>query len=179
MTCIILATITHSNLQVLVHQQAFRSPTLGKTVTRLCHSAGITGFKTNHSLRATSTTRLYESGIGEQLVMERTGHRSLEGVCSYKRTTDSQREVVSDILNRQTQSSVETVPPSSQVTTIQQLTPLVQSALSSQLLQGLSLPSATLSHCTVNFHIGGSTSAPTITPEPAAKNEKLSMRCFG
>ena len=51
----------------------------------------------NHSLRATAATRLYQSGIDEQLVMERTGHRSLEGVRSYKRTSDTQREVSSDI----------------------------------------------------------------------------------
>ena len=54
---------------------------------------------TNHSLRATAATRLYEAGIDEQLVMERTGHRSLEGVRSYKRTSSEQKEVVSDILS--------------------------------------------------------------------------------
>ena len=59
--------------------------TLTKTMSRLCETAGITGFKTNHSLRATTATRLYASGIDEQLVMERTGHRSLPGVQSYKR----------------------------------------------------------------------------------------------
>ena len=31
--------------------------------------------------------------------MERTGHRSIEGVRSYKRTSDSQQEALSDILN--------------------------------------------------------------------------------
>ena len=31
--------------------------------------------------------------------MERTGHRSLEGVRSYKRTSNEQRETLSDILN--------------------------------------------------------------------------------
>ena len=31
--------------------------------------------------------------------MERTGHRSLEGVRSYKRTSESQKEALSDILN--------------------------------------------------------------------------------
>jgi len=30
------------------------------------------------SLRATAATRLYKAGVDEQLVMERTGHRSLE-----------------------------------------------------------------------------------------------------
>ena len=41
---------------------------------------------------ATITSRLYQSGINEQLVMERTDHRSVEGVRSYKRTSDEQRE---------------------------------------------------------------------------------------
>ena len=73
--------------------------TLSKTVARLCREAGISGYKTNHSLRATTATRLYQSGVDEQLVMERTGHRSLEGVRNYKRTSDMQREALSDILN--------------------------------------------------------------------------------
>ena len=72
---------------------------LGKTVARLCKSAGITGFKTNHSLRATAATRLYQSGIDEQLIMERTGHQSSEGVRSYKRTSQQQSEDISDILH--------------------------------------------------------------------------------
>ncbi len=72
--------------------------TLTKTIARLCASAGIEGFKTNHSLRATTATRLYQSGVDEQLVMERTGHRSLEGVRNYKRTSSQQKEALSDIL---------------------------------------------------------------------------------
>jgi len=73
--------------------------TLSKTVARLCKKAGISGYKTNHSLRATTATRLYQCGVDEQLVMECTGHRSLEGVHNYKRTSDMQRETLSDILN--------------------------------------------------------------------------------
>ena len=67
-------------------------------MTRLCKAAGIEGFKTNHSLRATTATRLYNSGVDEQLVMERTGHRSIEG--DYKRTSEEQRQTLSDILNQ-------------------------------------------------------------------------------
>ena len=74
--------------------------TLSKTVSRLCQLGGIQGFKTNHLLRATATTRLYQSGVDEQLVMERTGHQSLEGVRSYKRTSNTQREALSNILNQ-------------------------------------------------------------------------------
>ena len=76
--------------------------TLSNTVSQLCKQVGIKGYKTNHSLRATTATQLYESGVDEQLVMERTGHRSLDGVRSYKRTNDTQREALSDILNRKT-----------------------------------------------------------------------------
>ena len=58
--------------------------TLEKTVARLCSAAGIQGFRTNHSLRATAATRLYQAGDDEQLIMETTGYQSLEGVHSYK-----------------------------------------------------------------------------------------------
>ena len=65
----------------------------------MCKAAGISGYKTNHSLRATTATRLYQAGVDEQLIMERTGHRSLDGVRSYKRTSDEQRVALSDIVN--------------------------------------------------------------------------------
>ena len=67
---------------------------LGRTISRICKEAGIGGYKTNHSLRATAATRLYQSGV-----QERTGHHSLEGVRSYKRTSDTQCQALSDILN--------------------------------------------------------------------------------
>ena len=53
--------------------------------------------QTDHSLRATAVTR-HQSGVDEQLIMERTRHRSLESVCSYKRTSDTQFQALSDIL---------------------------------------------------------------------------------
>ena len=34
------------------------------------------------------------------MVMERTGHRSIEGVHSYKRTSEGHREALSDVLNK-------------------------------------------------------------------------------
>ena len=80
-----------------------RSPIGHNTLTNfmgnMCKEAGILGFKTSHSLRATAATRLYASGIDEQLVMERTGHHSIEGIRSYKRTSSEQQQDVSDILS--------------------------------------------------------------------------------
>ena len=76
----------------------------------MCREAGILGYKTNHSLRATAATRLYASGIDEQLVMERTGHRSIEGIRNYKRTSSEQQQNVSDILSNCKRQCSDIVP---------------------------------------------------------------------
>lgn len=57
--------------------------TLAKTIPRLCKMAGISGYHTNHSLRSAAATRLYAEGVDEQLIAEKTGHRSV-AVRSYK-----------------------------------------------------------------------------------------------
>ena len=74
--------------------------TLTKMMTNLCSKAGISGFKTNHSLRATAASRLYHNGIDEQLIMERTGHKSIDGVRSYKRTNEEQLVEISKVLHQ-------------------------------------------------------------------------------
>ena len=68
---------------------------LDGNLARMCKAVGIGGFKTNHSLHATAATQLYQA---EQLIMETTGHQSLDGVCNCKRTSVEQQQVVSDIL---------------------------------------------------------------------------------
>ena len=62
-------------------------------------SASIPGYFTNHSLRATATTRLYDAQVDEATIMERTGHRSVKGVRAYKRSIDKLRELSSSVLN--------------------------------------------------------------------------------
>ena len=142
---------------------------LSKTVARLCKDAGVEGFKMNHSLWATATSQLYRAGVDEQLVMERTGHWSVEGVRSYKRTSDTQRETLSDILNSRKVARVADNTLSTQQHTIHQQPEqrhssaapptFVQTMAATQhshQLHGLSFPSATFNNCTFNFHIGSS-----------------------
>ncbi|XP_062573148.1 zinc finger MYM-type protein 2-like [Saccostrea cucullata] len=64
--------------------------TLFNRPSQNCKIAGFTGHYTNHSLRATAATRLYDAGIDEQLITEKTGHRSTS-VRSYKRTNEQQQ----------------------------------------------------------------------------------------
>ena len=80
----------------------FGHNTLSRTVRQLCDSAGIDGYKTNHSLRVSNATRLFQSGVDEQLIMSRTGHRSVEGVRAYKRISGDQKLQLSDFLNKAT-----------------------------------------------------------------------------
>ena len=88
--------------------QALGIHQLQTTVARLCKEAGLGGYRTNHSLRATSASRLYDSNVDEQLICETTGHRS-NSVRSYKRTSAQQLKAKSDILYGKTQAEIPTV----------------------------------------------------------------------
>ena len=57
------------------------------------------GIKPTIPYKLTATARLYQAGVDEQLIMEKTGHRSLEGVRSYKRVNIEQQENLRDILS--------------------------------------------------------------------------------
>ena len=48
--------------------------------------------KSNHSLRATSISRMYQKD--EKLIMERSGHLSKDGMMCYQRSTEAQQKAV-------------------------------------------------------------------------------------
>ncbi len=68
--------------------------------SRMLTSANIPGYFTNHSLRRTATTRLFNAHVDEQLFMSRTGHSSSNGVGAYKRASEQFLMETSDVLNR-------------------------------------------------------------------------------
>ena len=53
----------------------------------------------NHSLRATSASRLFASNLPEKKIQEKTGHRSLIGLRAYERTTTQQEHTITKILS--------------------------------------------------------------------------------
>ena len=53
--------------------------TLASMVKNICSHIGVTG-KTNHSLRATGATRLFEANVPEKLIQERTAHKSTDAL---------------------------------------------------------------------------------------------------
>ena len=75
--------------------------TLAKMVPNMFVEAGIEKNATNHSLRSTGTSQLFCAGVPEKIIMQRTGHKSLDGVCAYERTSGEQQMAVSKILTEQ------------------------------------------------------------------------------
>ena len=53
---------------------------LNVIVKKICEKAGFKGYFTNHSGKVTCATELYKQNIDEQLIMQQTGHRSLDGI---------------------------------------------------------------------------------------------------
>ena len=74
--------------------------TLTKVVGKLLKSANLDGYFTNHSLRRTSATRLFQVGVDTKIVKEITGHTS-DAINRYQITSNEQKREVSDILNGQ------------------------------------------------------------------------------
>ena len=64
-------------------------------VKEMCRKAGIVGRFTNHSLRATCATRMYENNVPKQIIKETTGHVS-DCVRVYKRTSEDLKRNASE-----------------------------------------------------------------------------------
>ena len=74
--------------------QPFGVNKLKSVVKEICKEAGLEGNFTNHSLRATCASKMYDRNIPEQMIKEVTGHKS-ECVRLYKRTSDELRKEAS------------------------------------------------------------------------------------
>ena len=63
----------------------------------MCKEAGVQEKKTNHSLRATGATALFNAGVPEKLIRDVTGHHS-KALELYERPSISQQQSVSRVL---------------------------------------------------------------------------------
>ena len=79
---------------------------LGSMVSEMCAEAGIAR-KTNHSLRATGATTLFRSNVPEKIIQKTTGHRSLEALRMYERTSTEQHQAVSKLMMSTKKTSYE------------------------------------------------------------------------
>ena len=78
--------------------QPYDNHKVSSTIKDIYSKAGLVGKFTNHSLHATSASRMYENDIPEHVIKEITGHRS-EAVRTYKHTPNIIRECASMTIN--------------------------------------------------------------------------------
>ena len=71
---------------------------ISQLMKTICSVSGVQNKYTNHSLRATGATRLFQSGTPENVIMERSGHRSTDGVRQYERVSQDQHIAAQAIL---------------------------------------------------------------------------------
>ena len=76
--------------------------TLNSILPNLCKAAGIKR-KTAHCLRVTCVSKLFNSGVEEKLIRERTGHRS-NALFAYEKTSEKKVSHVSALLGAETKT---------------------------------------------------------------------------
>ena len=86
--------------------QPYENNKVASTVKDICKEAGFQGKFTNHSLCATSASRMYNANVPEQIIKEVTGHRS-ECVRIYKRTSDDIRQKASETISGKSNDKIE------------------------------------------------------------------------
>ena len=59
---------------------------------KLFATSGLEGLYTNHSLRATSITRMFKADVPEKIIAEKSGYKSLKVLRMYKRTSCLQEQ---------------------------------------------------------------------------------------
>ena len=71
---------------------------LNGMLKEMCAEAGISTDFSNHSLRAYGATTLFQAKVPEKLIQMRTGHKSLESLRCYERTSESQLVDISNVM---------------------------------------------------------------------------------
>ena len=67
-------------------------------VKKMCLEAKIEGDFTNHSLRASGTTELFQHEVPETVIQDFTGHRSVKALQKYEKVAVMQKQAASNIL---------------------------------------------------------------------------------
>ena len=101
---------------------------LKNVLPELSEKSGIQVRYTNHSLRATAITRMFNGEVDEKVIAETSGHRSLKALRSYEHTCKRKLQDVSRIINKTTHSdrigvksvdSKDKVQPDEQITSLE------------------------------------------------------------
>jgi hypothetical protein len=143
---------------------------LKNMMTKISELGGLPIKYTNHSLRATSASRMFISGVPEKIVAEVTGHKSVKVLRQYERTTEEQYQAVGHSISHM--HAFETINAEETVLKLEENEKVLPekedcketaaavagdckekaAAVAGELQKSLPSISGTLSHCTFNFN---------------------------
>ena len=98
----------------------------------------------------------FYAGILEKVIQDRTGHRSLDGLCKYETTSEQQKEAACKVLAvRGDDSEQKVMTQANGASTVPALTSAMHNSQpfirqDSQVVSNFSFGSATLQRCTIN-----------------------------
>ena len=72
--------------------------TLKNVVPQLSTEAGLVIHYTNHSLQATAVTRMYEKGVPEKIIADKSGHKSMKALRSCEHTSFMQEKAAGECI---------------------------------------------------------------------------------
>ena len=133
---------------------------LSQIIPDMCKAVKISGRKTGHSWKVTCATSLYQQDFSDQLIKERTGHRSLEALHKYKRTGSGQQHKVSmallppmAVIKPAPVEDIENVPVAEQapLSDDDDFLPLKKKKKAKPEELSAMFPRSTLQNCTFNF----------------------------
>lgn len=70
---------------------------LGAFVKDICKDGGLPP-RSNHSLRATGATTMFQANVPEKIIQTTTGHRSIDGLRRYERISTEQHQALSRVM---------------------------------------------------------------------------------
>ena len=116
---------------------------LKKIISTVSSTSGTSGY-TNHSLRATAMTRMYNQGVPEKIIAEKSGHRSLDGLRAYEHPSTKLEKAAGHIIADPTKDFKEEVKQESQQTSL----------LKEDSVHAIPGFSGNMANCTFHFNIG-------------------------
>ena len=73
--------------------------TIKDIVPKICAGCELENTYTNHSLRATATTRIFTGNIPEKVIADKSSHRSIKGLRFYEKTSALQEIVAGEVVS--------------------------------------------------------------------------------
>ena len=140
------------------YQAWFKNTSVGvnslkNMMTKVSELAGLSVKYTNHSLRATSASRMFVSGVPEKIhvVVEVTRHKSVKALRQYKRTTNQQFQAIGhSISSLESFDHVQSIPVEAKK---EEEKPAVdRAAILGEMQKALLSISGNLNNCTFNFN---------------------------